>query len=113
MSEATSGRISPPGYNFPGYRFAHPGYKSANPPAQLCGPRAASPLFLPRANEKLVARMEPTGRANARPMTGSAESGTAEAMDELAPDFAALHPGYATSRLAQEKSPGGMAGAWI
>jgi len=35
--------------------------------------------------------MEPTGRANARPMTGSAKSGTHA---PPAPDFASLHPGY-------------------
>src|SRR5467141_4771571 len=34
--------------------------------------------------------MEPTGRANARPMTGSAKSGNHATP---APDFAALHPG--------------------
>src|SRR6267142_4491355 len=39
----------------------------------------------------IVARMEPTGRANARPMTGSAKSGTHATS---VPDFAALHPGY-------------------
>ncbi len=40
----------------------------------------------------IVARMEPTGRANARPMINSAKSG---AVSEIAiPDCAALHPGY-------------------
>ena len=38
-----------------------------------------------------VARMEPTGRANARPMTGSAKSGTHATP---VPDCASLHPGY-------------------
>src|SRR5882757_1690043 len=41
-----------------------------------------------------VARMEPTGRANARPMINSAKSGTHATPP---PDCAWLHPGY--SRL--------------
>jgi hypothetical protein len=36
---------------------------------------------------------EPTGRANARPMTGSAKSGTLRSRI-AAPDFAELNPGY-------------------
>src|SRR5467141_1465897 len=42
----------------------------------------------------IVARMEPTGRANARPMINSAKSGTHATPP---PDCAWLHPGY--SRL--------------
>src|SRR3984893_3577116 len=41
-----------------------------------------------------VARMEPTGRANARPMTGSAQSGAGSSVEITFPDFALLHPGY-------------------
>jgi hypothetical protein len=40
-----------------------------------------------------VARIEPTGRANARPMTGSVKSGTAN-HERRFPDFASLNPGY-------------------
>jgi len=42
--------------------------------------------------------MEPPGRANARPMTGSAKSGVAR---RLVPDYAWLHPGYDLVRLAR------------
>jgi len=44
-----------------------------------------------RYAEASFARMEPTGRANARPMTGSAKSGNHATS---APDCASLHPGY-------------------
>jgi len=37
--------------------------------------------------------MEPTGRAKARPMTGSAKSGILAPCTKF-PDCAALHPGY-------------------
>jgi hypothetical protein len=46
--------------------------------------------------------MEPTGRANARPMTGSAQSGIGSHADEAIPDYASIHPGY---RTGQGKSP--------
>jgi hypothetical protein len=39
--------------------------------------------------------MEPTGRANARPMTGSAKSGAAFSVARPIPDCASLHQGYA------------------
>jgi len=42
-------------------------------------------------NSQLRSPDEPTGRANARPMTGSAKSGTSETP---VPDFAALILGY-------------------
>src|ERR1700712_5383980 len=41
--------------------------------------------------------MEPTGRANARPMTGSAKSGGRMSIVALFPDCAPLHPGYEAS----------------
>jgi hypothetical protein len=40
-----------------------------------------------------VARVKPTGRANARPMTGSAKPGIPSDGARI-PDWAALHPGY-------------------
>ena len=45
------------------------------------------------ADLTFVAWIEPTGRANARPMTGSAKSGTLRWWI-TPPDFAKLNPGY-------------------
>jgi hypothetical protein len=43
----------------------------------------------------VVARIEPTGRANARPMTGSVKSGESfVARARWSPNFAGLNPGY-------------------
>jgi Protein of unknown function (DUF2927) len=50
--------------------------------------------------------MEPTGRANARPMTGSAKSGVAR---RLFPDYASLHPGYELVRFARMQRCFGIA----
>src|SRR6202048_2410428 len=44
--------------------------------------------------------MEPTGRANARPMTGSAQSIRAEKI----PEFASLRPGYGFKKIAKAAS---------
>ena len=50
--------------------------------------------------------MEPTGRANARPMTGAAKSGTALSVAGPPPDCAALHPGYGLRAIiASASSP--------
>src|SRR5882757_2387121 len=49
----------------------------------------------------IVARMEPTGRANARPMTGSAKS---ENHATPVPDCASLHPGYSLSTRTRSGS---------
>src|SRR4051794_16405569 len=45
--------------------------------------------------------MEPTGRANARPMTGSAQSGASA--KQRFPGCAALHPGYKKTRTQRER----------
>jgi hypothetical protein len=50
-----------------------------------------------------VARMEPTGRANARPMINSAQSGKSRSVRQSSPDSASLHPGYEVDWMA---SPG-------
>jgi len=47
------------------------------------------------ADLTFVAWIEPTGRANARPMTGSAKSGTLRWWI-TPPDFAKLNPGYSS-----------------
>src|SRR6266436_7891748 len=66
------------------------GAKAQPIPRPCCDlPVDKSLLAMTLAN--IVARMEPTGRANARPMTGSAKSGTHATP---APDCASLHPGY-------------------
>ncbi len=56
----------------------HPARTSSAPPSPTRGEGKKSPLTSSRSASRRtasVARMEPTGRANARPMTGSAKSG--------------------------------------
>jgi len=58
--------------------------------------------------------MEPTGRANARPMTGSAQIRGSRPVARV-PDFASLHPGY---RLACRRRRSALridagAGHWV
>src|SRR5947209_12665760 len=82
-----------------------------------CGPKCAAPAcpamsnarwresgtdcrYWRDASREAVARMKPTGRANARPMTGSAQSGTALAGCDRVPGYAALHPGLRWLRYA-------------
>jgi hypothetical protein len=72
--------------------------------------------FLAVAVKICVAWMEPTGRANARPMINSAKSGDSRQSDAPVPDCAEpvigrrlaptrwLHPGYAAVSILTEKA---------
>src|SRR5467141_2191973 len=68
----------------------------AQPIPRPCWDLPVDKSLLAMTLANIVARMEPTGRANARPMTGSAKSGNHATP---APDCASLHPGYSRRDL--------------